>query len=68
MSPLELPTPPCARVLDSLCGAQIRIPDTHHLKLPSRRLELSNGGQQEIDGLKKVEELKEKKRRGTLRV
>jgi hypothetical protein len=38
------------------------------VKLPSRRLELSNGGQQEIDGLKKVEELKEKKRRGTLRV
>jgi anti-sigma28 factor (negative regulator of flagellin synthesis) len=38
------------------------------VKLPSRRLELSNSGQKEIDGLKKVEEIKEKKRRGTLRV
>jgi hypothetical protein len=38
------------------------------VKLPSRRLELSNSGQQEINGLKKVEEIKEKKRRGTLRV
>ena len=38
------------------------------VKLPSRRLELSNSGQEEIDGLKKVQEIKERKRRGTLRV
>lgn len=38
------------------------------VKLPSRRLELSDSGQAEIDGLKKVEEIKEKKRRSTLRV
>jgi Fe2+ or Zn2+ uptake regulation protein len=38
------------------------------VKLPSRRLELSDSGQAEIDGLKKVQEIKEKKRRGTLRV